>query len=104
MIATLGAEGCSRVWIGSDLANVPSVRAFAAVGFQPVVVLDYWRLGPASAFAVTAAAGSDPDLVRHAGAALGAPGEHAVGRLRLGWRLARGPRIPQWRPPDRGRP
>jgi len=89
MLQTLAGEGCRRVWLGSASSNEPSVRAFSRVGFRPVVVLDYWRLGAASFFIVTPAAGADPSTLADARAALRSPRERVVGRIGLGWRLAR---------------
>ena len=33
-----------RIWIGASLDNTPSIRGFAAAGFQPVLTLTYLRL------------------------------------------------------------
>ncbi len=44
MAAILRAEGARRLWIGASLSNRPSVRGFAAAGFQPVITLTYQRL------------------------------------------------------------
>jgi ribosomal protein S18 acetylase RimI-like enzyme len=85
MLAALAGEGCRRVWIGCALANTPSVRAFAALGLRPVVVVDYWRLGHLSCFFLAGRPGADPASVAHARAALAASHEVKVGPLRLGW-------------------
>jgi len=37
IVQTLRAEGIRRAWIGANLDNEPSLRAFARAGFQPVV-------------------------------------------------------------------
>jgi GNAT superfamily N-acetyltransferase len=41
---TLDGEGVQRAWIGANLENQPSLRAFARVGFKPVVRVVYVRL------------------------------------------------------------
>jgi GNAT superfamily N-acetyltransferase len=85
MLGALADEGCRRVWIGCALANAPSVRAFAALGLRPVVMLDYWRLGHVSCFYLAGRPGSDPACVAHASAALAAPHEVELGPLRIAW-------------------
>ncbi len=40
----LQEEGLRRVWIGSSLDNIPSIKAFARAGFQPVMAVYYARL------------------------------------------------------------
>jgi ribosomal protein S18 acetylase RimI-like enzyme len=89
MLLVLSLEGCRRAWIGAALSNRPSVRAFSALGFRPVVMVDYRRVGPASCFLATAFAGADPASVAYARTALAAPAEHVFGGLRLGWGLHR---------------
>jgi GNAT superfamily N-acetyltransferase len=42
---TLRGEGAARLWIGASRSNRPSVRGFAAAGFQPAINLTYLRLG-----------------------------------------------------------
>jgi GNAT superfamily N-acetyltransferase len=42
---TLRGEGAVRLWIGASRLNRPSVRGFAAAGFQPAINLTYLRLG-----------------------------------------------------------
>jgi GNAT superfamily N-acetyltransferase len=41
---TLHGEGAARLWIGASRSNRPSVRGFAAAGFQPAINLTYLRL------------------------------------------------------------
>jgi GNAT superfamily N-acetyltransferase len=38
---TLRDEGVQRAWIGANRENRPSLRAFAHVGFQPIVAVVY---------------------------------------------------------------
>ena len=83
MLAALAGEGCRRVWIGCALDNTPSVRAFAALGLRPVVMVGYWRLGGLSCFSLAGRPGADPACVAHACAALAAPHEVELGPLRL---------------------
>jgi GNAT superfamily N-acetyltransferase len=87
MLAALAGEGCRRVWIGCALANTPSVRAFAALGLLPVVVVDYWRLGGVSSFYLAGRPEADPACVAHVRAALAAPHEVELGPLRIAWRI-----------------
>ena len=44
MIAALRDEGVRRIWIGSSLANKPSLRGFANAGFQPALTVMFARL------------------------------------------------------------
>jgi GNAT superfamily N-acetyltransferase len=85
MIVALAGEGCRRVWIGCALDNTASVRAFAALGLRPVVMVDYWRLGDLSCFSLAGRPGADPACVAHARAALAASREVEVGPLRIAW-------------------
>src|SRR5262245_21382732 len=41
---TLVTEGIQRVWIGSNLENIASLRAFAHAGFVPILEVVYARL------------------------------------------------------------
>lgn len=85
MLGALAGEGCRRVWIGCALDNTASVRAFAALGLRPVVMVDYWRLGDVSCLYLAGRPGADPARVAHARAALAAPHEVELGPLRIGW-------------------
>jgi len=87
MLLALSRKGHRRAWIGAALSNRPSVRAFSALGFRPVVMVDYWRLGAASCFYAAAFAGADQASVTYARAALAAGTEHAWDGVRLGWGL-----------------
>jgi ribosomal protein S18 acetylase RimI-like enzyme len=87
MLAALAGEGCRRVWIGCALANTPSVRAFAALGLRPMVVVDYWRIGDVSCFYLAGRPEADPACVAHVRAALAAPHEVELGPLRIAWRI-----------------
>ena len=44
IVTTLCRDGTRRIWIGASLDNTPSIRGFAAAGFQPVLTLTYLRL------------------------------------------------------------
>lgn len=44
IVTTLCRAGMRRIWIGASLDNTPSIRGFAAAGFQPVLTLTYLRL------------------------------------------------------------
>ncbi len=44
IVTTLCRDGTRRIWIGASLDNTPSIRGFAAAGFQPVLTLTSLRL------------------------------------------------------------
>jgi GNAT superfamily N-acetyltransferase len=85
VLTALAGEGYRQVWIGCALDNTASVRAFAALGLQPVVMVDYWRLGDVSCFYLAGRPGADPACVTHARGALAAPHEVELGPLRIAW-------------------
>ena len=45
IVGVLCNEGITRVWIGSSLTNLPSLKGFSNAGFQPVVTLISFRFG-----------------------------------------------------------
>jgi GNAT superfamily N-acetyltransferase len=61
--ARLRSEGVRRVWIGSSLDNLPSVRAFARAGFRPVITMLYLRLFNLSWAVITGDPGAPQSLV-----------------------------------------
>ncbi len=44
IIAALRGEGARRIWIGTSLANKPSLHGFAKAGFQPALTVVFARL------------------------------------------------------------
>jgi len=44
ILTVLHREGARRVWIGSVMANQPSIHGFVNAGFKPVISLTYVRL------------------------------------------------------------
>ena len=69
--ATLCHDGAQRLWIGAALSNTPSIRGFAAAGFQPVLRLTYLRLLGVRHLQIVGAPTAAPELVARARAALG---------------------------------
>lgn len=70
IVATLHAEGFRRLWIGTSLSNIASLRGFASAGFQPVVRITYVRVLAFRHSWLRAEAGAPPALVASACAAL----------------------------------
>lgn len=77
VVATLAAEGQRRAWIGANLENEPSLRAFARAGFQPVVRVAYARLARLRCMRLWAQPGATGALVEGARAMLTEPYERA---------------------------
>ena len=69
--ATLCHDGAQRLWIGAALSNAPSIRGFAAAGFQPVLRLTYLRLLGVRHLQIVGAPTAPPELVVRARASLG---------------------------------
>ena len=77
IVGVLRAEGMRRLWIGASLDNTPSLRSFAAAGFQPVLRLVYLRVLGVRGNWLVGAAAAPPALVVDARRALGADRERA---------------------------
>lgn len=84
MTATLRGEGGGRIWIGAALANRPSLRGFARVGFRPALTIYYLRLLQATYTWMTRAQGAPPALYADARWALVDERAHAPGSLAHG--------------------
>lgn len=70
-IATsLCREGTRRLWIGASLDNIPSIRGFAAAGFQPVLQMTYARFLGVRRTWISGHEAAAPDLITHARACL----------------------------------
>lgn len=67
---TLCHDGIRRLWIGASLSNTPSIRGFAATGFQPVLQLTYMRLLGMRHVRIAEAKTAAPELVARARASL----------------------------------
>jgi ribosomal protein S18 acetylase RimI-like enzyme len=83
---TLQAEGFRLLWIGSALANRPSIRGFEAAGFRPVLRVVYVRVGTVSFFAVRRVPPAPHDRSAAARAALARDDERRLGPLLVGHR------------------
>jgi ribosomal protein S18 acetylase RimI-like enzyme len=81
---TLQAEGFRRLWIGSALANQPSIRGFEAAGFRPVLRVVYVRVGTFSLFAARRFPPAPHDRSAAARAALARDDEKRLGPLLVG--------------------
>ncbi len=86
--AELQREGVWRIWIGSSLANRPSIRGFARAGFHPVIQLLYVRLAPLTFLWIRRYPHTSDALVAAARQALIAPHERSWGTFALGYRSA----------------
>jgi ribosomal protein S18 acetylase RimI-like enzyme len=84
--ATLQAEGVRRAWIGANLENEPSLRAFARAGFRPVMEVAYARLFGLCALWMSAQRGAPGEFVDGARRMLVAAHERTWGALAVGLR------------------
>jgi len=91
MTSVLRGEGVQRVWIGANLENVASLRAFARVGFQPIVQVAYVRLLRLSCLWMRTQPSAPSDLVSGARQMLIAPHERVWRGLAFGVRPAAAP-------------
>lgn len=66
MLARLSEDGHRRVWIGADLENVPSHRAFHTAGFLPAADFTYLRLWRLYTFLTRPLPTTPPNLLSHA--------------------------------------
>jgi GNAT superfamily N-acetyltransferase len=71
-------KGAQRLWIGASRLNRPSLRGFAAAGFQPAINLTYLRLGRWRHVWVGARPRAAPGLVADARRALAGSGAGAA--------------------------
>ncbi len=77
VVATLRGEGIQRAWIGASIQNVPSIRAFARAGFQPVLTLTYVHLFAFRRLRVQGDRTASPALIADAKWSLGIGGRSA---------------------------
>lgn len=66
MLAQLAEDGYRRIWIGANLENVPSHRAFHSAGFLPAADFTYLRLWRLYTFLTRPLPATPPDLLPHA--------------------------------------
>ncbi|HEX5441184.1 MAG TPA: GNAT family N-acetyltransferase [Ktedonobacterales bacterium] len=66
IVTTLCRDGTRRIWIGASLDNTPSIRGFAAAGFQSVLTLTYLRLLGMRRVWMAGATAASPALVTRA--------------------------------------
>ena len=95
IIQTLRAEGIQRAWIGANLENEPSLRAFARAGFQPVVKVAYARLLRLRCLRLLAQPAAPAALVDRARGMLTEPYERAWRTLIVGVRPSDS--APEWK-------
>lgn len=84
MLTRLVQDGMQRVWIGADLENVPSHRAFASAGFQEAALFTYLRLWRFYGFLTAAPDGATPQQLAAARRLFQLDGLRAVGPVALG--------------------
>jgi RimJ/RimL family protein N-acetyltransferase len=87
----LAAEGLRRIWIGANLENEPSRRAFDTVGFRRVATMTHVRLLALSLYLTTADPGVPAAWVAAARRLFGLHGPLSWGPLCLDWRWPGGP-------------
>ena len=86
MLQSLAAQGRNRIWIGADLENTPSLRAFDTVGFLPAAAFTFFRIWRIYGF-ITGALPQTPSHLLTAGRRLFQIDRlAALGPLALGWR------------------
>ncbi|RPI25243.1 MAG: GNAT family N-acetyltransferase [Chloroflexota bacterium] len=77
VVAGLRQEGIGRIWIGTDLDNVPSLRGIARAGFSPVVDIAQTGSGGLATARFYERPGASDKLIAAARQALAtAPGIH----------------------------
>jgi len=78
-------EGVPRIWIGASRQNLPSVRAFANAGFQPVVDVTYRRFHRLSLMWIHHAPSAPRPLISAAYRILTDNHERRFGRMVIGY-------------------
>lgn len=82
----LADEGLRRVWIGTNLENAPSLKAFESAGYRPVATLTHARILGLYAY-VTNADDEAPGALRAAARRLfGLDRLPSLGPVAVGWR------------------
>lgn len=84
MITALRGEGVRRLWIGTSLANRPSLRGFVNAGFVPVLTLVYIRLLSVHWVVEIGDGGAKRELVSAARRAVTMEHEHILGPIVVG--------------------
>jgi ribosomal protein S18 acetylase RimI-like enzyme len=84
MATTAQAESVQRVWIGTGVANTPSLHGFANAGFRPALTVTYARLFRLKLLWYSPANNVAPELVKLAQDVFTASHEHQIGALAAG--------------------
>lgn len=85
ILTRLSEDGLQRVWIGANLENEPSHRAFASAGFRPAAFFAYLRLWRFYGFMTTAPYGAAPQHLAAARRLFQLTDLPRLGPLALGW-------------------
>jgi ribosomal protein S18 acetylase RimI-like enzyme len=85
IMTRLSEDGLQRVWIGADLENEPSHRAFASAGFRPAAFFTYLRLWRFYGFLASAPSGAAPQHLAAARRLFQLSDLPRLGSLSLGW-------------------
>jgi ribosomal protein S18 acetylase RimI-like enzyme len=85
IMTRLSEDGLQRVWIGADLENEPSHRAFASAGFRPAAFFTYLRLWRFYGFRASAPRGAAPQHLAAARRLFQLSDLPRLGSLSLGW-------------------
>lgn len=86
IVNRLAEEGMQRIWIGADLENVPSHRAFQTTGFLPAANFVFFRIWRLYAFLTTALPQTPPHLLSAARRLFQVDRLPSLGPLSIGWR------------------
>jgi ribosomal protein S18 acetylase RimI-like enzyme len=86
MLQTLSSQGMNRIWIGADLENIPSLRAFDTVGFLPAAAFTFFRLWRLYGFITRPLAQTPPHLLKAGRRLFQIDRLVSLGPLALGWR------------------
>lgn len=86
IINQLTGAAFERIWIGADLENVPSHRAFASAGFLPAADFRFFRVWRLYGFFTRALAQTPPHLLQAARRLFQINHLLPLGPLSLGWR------------------
>ncbi len=86
MLGRLADEGLHRIWIGADLENQPSLRAFERAGFQPATAFTFFRLWRLFGFVTTALPGTPARLLQAGRRLFQIDRLWSLGPLAFGWR------------------
>jgi ribosomal protein S18 acetylase RimI-like enzyme len=77
-------DGYRRIWIGSNLENVPSIRGFAIAGYRPAAIITHLRIASLDFLWVSAAREAGPQLATAARDAFSMESDRKFGSLVFG--------------------